>query len=230
MFMVARLSRLSLRWPRGRSLGLASLIAIVGILDQVPLRSRSDEIARFRASFQDDREFVRRMESEAPEGSMIFQIPIMGFPETNPIEGVEVYELIRPYLHSTHLRFSHGFNRGRQQEHWQEVIETASTREMVNTLEALGFGAILLHRNGYSDHGETLLKFLAELGRSKTIEDSVGHRICVFLNPWPNPIELDPAAFVRIVPDEELVRWDPHANASRFWARGDATLRFVAVP
>lgn len=138
--------------------------------------------------------------------------------------------MIRPYLHSTDLRFSHGFNRGRRREHWQEVIETASAREMVDTLETLGFGAILLHRNGYSDHGATLLQFLEQLGRSKVIEDSVDNRICVFLNPRSNPIELDPAAFVRIVPDEDLVRWDPNANASRFWARGDATLRFAASP
>ena len=226
LFLAARLSHVSRRWRRGRSLGLAMAMLIVGVADQVPLRSRPSEIARFESRMQDDRSLVKRMETVLPDRAMVFQIPIVTFPEAPPFDGLEPYELLRPYLHSTRFRFSHGFNRGRRQEDWQFVIEEASVAELVGRLESFGFSGLLIHRNAYSDHGEALIANLRRAGRGQSVVDDSGNRMLILLQPATEPRTPKPGGFVRLVAKPELIRWDRSVTAARFWSAGDFSLSY----
>ena len=51
-----------------------------------------------------------------------FDPPYEGF--GYPVNGMGEYELIRPYLFTRTLRFSHGFNSGRPREMWQHELDT----------------------------------------------------------------------------------------------------------
>lgn len=226
LFLVSRLSRVSVAWPRVRSLALAGALLIVGVVDQLPLRSRAAERETFVVAMENDRSFVERMESELNDGAMVFELPVMGFPEAKPIPNIPPYELIRLYLHSGNLRFSHGYNKGRPLEHWQKYVELASPKEMLQSLESFGFSAIVIHRNAYPDRGESLLGFLRELGRSRSIEDAVGDRVCVFIKPAATPVRPNPADYPWVEMAGGFSRWDRTVDTSRFWSSGDARLNF----
>ncbi len=226
MFLAARLSRWTRRRPRKHSLALAAALTLVGLWDQVPFPEREPEIARHQARLKEDRQFIARLESALPEHSMIFQVPVVSFPEAAPIEGLEPYELLRPYLHSTRLRFSHGSNRGRWQEDWQLVLENASAKELVDQLERFGFAGLLIHRNAFSDRGASLISHLKRVGRTQSITDASGNRTLILLQPQSPAALPAPGEFTPFKAEPELARWDRNEAAARFWSAGDFSLAY----
>jgi len=183
-----------------RWLAAAGMGCLVVLWDQIP-RPPSDEhtatIARLVAA---DREFTEKMESALPDGAMVFQMPVMEFPES-PIPGVPPYDHFRPYLYSKNLRYSFGSMKGREREKWQPVVQgkffegaaldqqagkirvnEANARVAVDELKRLGFSAIYINRNGFPDRGKGLEEALLDLGYTKPpIRNATGDLACIML-------------------------------------------------
>ena len=53
-----------------------------------------------------------------PPGAMVFQLPVMAFPEVAPAHNLGDYEHFRPYLATRALRFSYGMLKGRSRHRW----------------------------------------------------------------------------------------------------------------
>ncbi len=174
------------RWMTALALrkGMARFLAVMAVLlvfwDQVP-RSPNPEMAR-EIDFQidSDREIVGKMEEALPAGAMVFQLPIMEFPES-PVPGLSPYDHLRPYLFSKSLRFSFGSMKGRADTQWQGELAKSSFGEAVGKMREMGFQAILINRNGFSDKARGILKSLSDLGFSRTIESPAGDLVCVIL-------------------------------------------------
>jgi len=176
------MQRASSLFARNRRLGslLAIALGCVVIWDQMPLvapRSQRDIIAM---QVESDREFTQAMESSLPEGAMVFQIPIMSFPEA-PAPGITSYEHFRPYLFSKHLRFSFGATRETMETGWQSKLAGLDLPAFVQYIKSKGFQAIYINRKGFADKGEELAKALQGLGVTKKIDSRNGDLVCFIL-------------------------------------------------
>lgn len=186
LFAVSWLSRRTRHWPPLVRGGLAAVVLLFGLLDQIPPRSpdRAEEVATRHAA---DRDFGRALEAALPPGTMVFQLPVMGFPEVVPPNRMSDYAPFRPYLHTTTLRFSYGALKARARGHWQHDLAWQRAATQIAVLEAAGFGALLVDRDGFRDHAEVILNRLERAGRRPTLTSADGNLVLVPLQPAAVP-------------------------------------------
>ena len=187
-FLVRTLSRISRRWPRWLCLAFSLGTIVFAVADQIPRRVTKKDIEKTRTQMEADRNFVQQMEEKLPRGAMVFQLPIVQFPEGAPRNRMWVYESLRPYLFSRELRFSHGTCKGREEDSWQLDLETIPAPELVQTLERYGFGAICLNQRAYTDNGAQLLEAFRRAGRGRVIQNTTSAHACIFLEPAAGPV------------------------------------------
>lgn len=195
LFMVARLSRWWSERPvrnpwlgsaekwRAASVVMAAALAVVGLADQLPKAPGKEKQQRIADQIAADRELGEMLEGRLPAGAMVFQLPVMMFPEVGPRAQLGDYEHFRPYLATSSLRFSYGALKGRSRSRWQRDAETLPTEELVRRLEQYGFAALYFNRRGLADRGEKLLADLTAMGRTKRIEGRQGNQVAVLLEP-----------------------------------------------
>lgn len=186
-FLVVRLSRATAGWPRWLRVGVALLAAVIGILDQVPRGATPAESRVIATAVAADRELGREMEAALPDGAMVFQLPVQGFPEVAPPGRLTDYELFRPYFVTETLRFSYGAPKFRSRSRWQRDLERAPAKELVRRLEEDGFAALYLNRKGFEDRADKMLGELAELGYDRRLQSRQGHQVVVLLHPAAQP-------------------------------------------
>lgn len=162
LWMCERLSRAT---PLVRWIATAVLLG-VGLWDQLPPARFTATAEVVRGQMQADRRFVAAIEAAVPAGSMVFQLPVKGFPETGPIHGMQDYEHLRPYFYSKDLRFSFGSMKGRGTADWQNELAALPPAALAPRLAALGFGVLYVNQHGFSDLGAALRPQLeAALGK-----------------------------------------------------------------
>ncbi len=188
LWAVVRISR----WPtlrrRGVSLLAATLAASLAMTDQLRGLVAPGEVQRLRRIVDSDRHFVRSLEAALPAGAMLFQVPVMEFPEGPRIRGATDYEHLRPYLFSSNLRFSYGSDKGHRREAWQERVYDLEAEPLADTLERLGFAGLLVNRKAYTDGGRDLRERLAARGRPEAWESPDGTFLFIRLRPAAAPI------------------------------------------
>ncbi len=148
----------------------AALLALFGAFDQIPRRPPAERQLQREKAMQADAAFGRRLEAALRPGAMVFQLPVMGFPEVVPPHKLADYELFRPYLHTSTLRFSYGGAKKRSRIRWQRDVEKLPVGEMVNRLERFGFSALYFNRRGFADSGTGLIASLKGLGYTGVID------------------------------------------------------------
>lgn len=187
VFLIVRLARLTARWPARWSVAAALALAAIGLLDQLPRPVTAEKRARIAADVRSDWQLGRELEAALPPGAMIFQLPVMGFPEVVPPYRLTDYEHFRPYLATHSLRFSYGAAKYRSRSRWQRDLENLPTAQLVARLERYGFAALYLNRKGYEDRAEKLLGDLTRLGYARTLRGEIGNQVVVLLRPSPRP-------------------------------------------
>ena len=228
LFAASALTRLTRKWDAFARWGLAAVITAIGLWDQLPSAPGAGEQARIKAAIANDRDFGGELEKRLPPGTMVFQLPVMRFPEGGPVGEVTEYEMLRPYYFTKTLRFSFGSNQGRPRENWQFETERMPPEEAVRRLESYGFGAIYLDRRGLPDRGEKWLAAVKALGRAASFQDSTGNLVCLPLQPAAKP-ELphsDDDAIVRI--HSGLAMDEPSQQGVRHWMSGNGTFSFFS--
>jgi len=142
------------------------------------------------ASYQNDENFVRRIESMVPRGAMIFQMPYLPFPEG----GAGDYQLFRGYLHSNTLRWSYGAMKGRETDTWTRTVLFADgdLKRIARLLIKTGFMGIYVDRQYFPGHAqaEEALKQLVDA----TPIESENHRLAFYsLTKSPQLYSEEPA-------------------------------------
>jgi phosphoglycerol transferase len=133
------------------AVAVCGVIAMAGVYDATPPTYWNADPAVIKA-WHNDAAYVAKIESRMPAGSAIFELPVMQFPESLPIYDMTDYELIRPYLHSTDLRWSYGGVKGRPASDWQHIFAGMPAARMVTILAAAGFSGIHIDRFGFRAH------------------------------------------------------------------------------
>ena len=186
LFAIRRLSKQRMDPEVG--IAAAGLCALLALWDQTPPVAEFEaNTAELRQVVDSDREFTQKIEAQLPKGAMIFQVPIMEFPES-PAPGMPSYDHFRPYLHSTALRFSFGGIKGRPWLKWQQEVGQHSLPDFIHAIESYGFAAVYVNRHGFPDKGEGLLKAFRDLGYNDVVESKVGDLFCVMIHPNAHPI------------------------------------------
>ena len=190
LFLVSRVSRWwaqrPAQWQRLSGLA-AGVVLVVGLADQMPQapgREKQEQIAERVAA---DRDLGVLLEGKLPPGAMVFQLPVMLFPESGPRGQLGDYEHFRPYLATSSLRFSYGTLKGRSRGRWQRDVENLPTKELVQRLERYGFAALYFNKRGFADRGEKLLADLTAMGRTQRIEGRQGDQVAVLLHATVTP-------------------------------------------
>ena len=155
--------------------------------EQLPKRWPAEARARMAADARSDLAFGPELEAALPKGAMVFQLPILGFPEVTPPWRLVDYELFRAYLVTSDLKFSYGAPKLRSRSRWQRDLENQPIETVVQRLERYGFAALYINRKGYEDRAEKLLGELDLLGYRDRVQSAQGHQVVVLLRPDPTP-------------------------------------------
>jgi hypothetical protein len=179
------------RWWRGRPAWLSVMAALVaaafGLHDQMPKAPGLERQQRIARRVEMDRQLGALLEEKLPPGAMVFQMPVMMFPEVVPPHQLGDYDYFRPYLATRSLRFSYGTLKNRSRGRWQRDTEELPVAEFVRRLEGYGFGALYFNRRGFPDGGQKLLADLAKIGRTQKLEGPLREQVIVLLRPEPKP-------------------------------------------
>jgi phosphoglycerol transferase len=216
LYLVRSLTFLTQRWKSQRVLVAAASLATLGIWDQVPPRESYRNPQNIRPFTEGDRQMVATIEGQLPRKAMVFELPVMEFPEVPPTLGVGDYEHFRPYLYSHALRFSYGDDKGRFRTRWQSEAANLPGSAMVDVLERYGFSALLINRKGYVDKADSIADNLNSSGKTSLIYSSPEF-LCFRLQPSPHP--LLPPLF-----DEQWCGLEGTPDQNHRWSMGNAGL------
>ncbi|MGE0132512.1 MAG: hypothetical protein AB7U82_30890 [Blastocatellales bacterium] len=147
-------ARRRLNSPKLRAMFHAALglILVLAMLDQISPRFRPDH-QRLTDEYMSDEVFVKKIEAALPADAMIFQLPVMSFPENPKIYRMNDYDQARPYLHSQRLRWSYGSIKGRENDVWMRDVSLKPGQQMIEALAWAGFSGVYIDRFGYTDNG-----------------------------------------------------------------------------
>jgi phosphoglycerol transferase len=178
LFSAEWLSRRQLQPAKG--IALAVVCCLIILLDQVPIPPSPEEKAEIAQQVASDQKFVGDLENILPPGAMVFQLPVMDFPEA-PLRTESSYDQLRPYLFTRQLRWSFGSMKGRPREQWQHDVEKLSLPESIAAIKNRGFSALYVSRVGYPDGARELEENLRTLGYTREIENSDRDLFCILL-------------------------------------------------
>jgi phosphoglycerol transferase len=105
------------------------------------------------ADFNSDARFVADIEKQVPQGSTIYQLPYVGFPEVPPVNNLGTYDLASGYLHSKALGWSWGTMKGRPGDLFFRELAGEPMEQQIATARKLCFSGLYLDRRGYADGG-----------------------------------------------------------------------------
>jgi hypothetical protein len=230
MFLVSRMTVWSRRFSASFSYALAGLVLLIGLVDQMPRPKPDSDTVNDGKIVESDKVFGALMEQKLPPNSMVFQLPVMVYPEAVPTHDVTGYEMLRPYFVTKTLRFSFGSVRGRNREAWQWEVEKLPVPEMVATLEKYGFAAIYINRKGYADHGDELIKQLAAIGKNVVCEDPLHDQVCIALQPASKPELPHTDDWAQLIFRSGWAIKEHNPLQNREWSTGDATVTFFSEP
>jgi phosphoglycerol transferase len=184
LFLARSLSRLTTKSSPAFSALLAIAMVALALWDQTPPWKTRDDIRATTKLIASDRVFTEAVEKRLHPGAMIFEEPIMDYPEYLT-HTVLSYEHFRPYLYSHALRFSYGGEKGRDLADWQHTLDNLPLPDLVAKLQSYGFSAILINTRAKLDWGAD---DLVKLGLRDAIISPDDNLVCVFLKPDPHPV------------------------------------------
>ncbi len=191
--------------------GASGGILLLGLLDQTGdhLIPQHDAIA---ARWQADADYFGQVQASLGSDAAVFELPIVRFPESPPVNGMVDYEHLRGYLHSD-LRWSYGGVKYQQSE-WQQVAFQDGVAAALPRLVVAGFDAIYVNRTGYADAGAQIeAEITAATGLQEPIVNADGTLAVYDLRAYSEAL----ATSGEILPSRESVLFPPRL------AYGDGT-------
>jgi hypothetical protein len=158
-------------WVRGRAkrpqavLGvLAVAVLAFGLWDSIPPPRKS--YAAIEAQHASDRAFVAEIEELMPDGAKILQLPIIEFPEAQPVGKMEDYDHLRAYLADDGtLEWSYGSIKGRPDAAWQITLrDQVGPIGALPALLGLGFEGIWIDTYGYEGKEDEVDQIVEAVG------------------------------------------------------------------
>ena len=169
-----------------------------GLYDQTAKANINLNIQTKKAFLQ-DRIFVQKIESSLPKGSAIYQLPYLKFPEGEPVNRVQIYDLVSGFIHSKNLKWSFGGMKGREGDLFYRALSIEPIEKQLEVIKELGFGGIYIDRRGYLDSANLLIEKLTLLLKTPpTITREDGEIIFFKIDPAQN-VDLTNLTSIQII-------------------------------
>jgi hypothetical protein len=159
-------------WHPLVAMGTMLVVLAVGLFDQSgPTLIPPYTVAK--SKYLSDAAYVGQVQHSLPRGAMVFQLPYEPFPPIVPTSSAAQYENVRPYLHSTTLRWSYGSVSGRA-ANWQASVVNQPLSVVLPAVVAAGFQGIQIEHGAYPDGGHDIEAVLSGLPESDEITSPEG--------------------------------------------------------
>jgi len=132
------------------------VLLIAGVFDQTT-NSYILPYATTKKEFISDDLFVKAIEKTVDNNDMIFEFPILSKAIGAPVNKLGVYELYRPYLHSTKTRWSYGDSPGGNSDIWQQSLTTLPLGGIIDNITKTGFKGLYIDSFAYTSEDFTKL-------------------------------------------------------------------------
>lgn len=133
------------------------------------------------------REIIQKVEALVPSGSMVFQLPISGFPADGGNVNMLPYDHGKAYLASTNLKWSWP-SFSVQHRNWLYKTQSLSSHEMLEVLAIAKFRLIWIDRFGYSDHGDEIYSNLVRAGAKEVLSHVSNRYVILDLSDYSNAL------------------------------------------
>jgi hypothetical protein len=193
-------------WLRGRLrnpvpayVALTLAVGAFALWDGIPPAHRDYPAMAY--SWFSDQDFVDRIDARMPDGSAIYQVPVVPFPEAGPTERMLDYDHYRGYLHDTEgtLRWSYGGVKGRPIADWQLTVrDELGPIGALPALLGMGYDGLWVDTFGFADGGA---EFRADLEQEIRTQPQVSRdkRLLFYdLRPYRRRLGLSDAALAAI--------------------------------
>jgi phosphoglycerol transferase len=176
----------------------ALVLCVFGLYDQTTKADVSLNLQTKKAFLQ-DRKFVQQIESSLPKGSAIYQLPYLKFPEGEPVNRVQIYDLVSGFIHSKNLKWSFGGMKGREGDFFYRALSIEPMERQLEVIKELGFGGIYIDRRGYTDSANSLIEKLTLLLKTPpTITREDGEVVFFKIDPAQN-VDLTNLTSIQII-------------------------------
>lgn len=137
---------------KGIYLSVAITVLILGVWDQVPvLINDGSSLKELGVMWNNDDNFIKKIESTLENGDMVFQLPYHKYPESGPVNDMKDYQLLIGYIHSDTLKWSFGGMKGRESDQWNEYVSQLGIPDMIDTIVTAGFKGIYIDKRAYTE-------------------------------------------------------------------------------
>jgi hypothetical protein len=154
--------RRGIRFTAG-AVALSLAVCAFAVFDQTPKsitfpgQPDRDQVKDQLAS---DRAFAESIERRLSRGSMVFELPLLEYPEAGvqlspPLRTYYTDELSKPSLLTNGLRWSWGAMKGRPEDLTPSFVGRP-VAQLLPDLAAIGYDGIYIDRRGFADHGTWL--------------------------------------------------------------------------
>ncbi len=156
-FGIDRATRGARPWLRG---AVWAGLLIIGVADQsVALKPLNDARPAIADEFRALRQFAGALEGVVPQGSMVFQLPLLPPPGHGRLERMGAYDHFKLFVASHRLRWSYP-PVSAEQIRIQREAAAVDPRDLPSYLRRQGFSVIVVDRFGYHDDGTAVLAAL----------------------------------------------------------------------
>lgn len=147
-------------------LRMAAMVTVGAFLlfDIVPQGTLAATRNAVVADYDRTRGYFTEVEARLGNGTALFQMPVIWYPEHPPVNRMTDYDNLKPFLLTKTLRFSAGSGRQRPGYTWGRFVERQPASDIVARTHAEGFGAILVDSFAYTP--EDLLKITDGLAQA----------------------------------------------------------------
>lgn len=149
------LTQAAVKWRGTTATVICAAVAVVGVLDQTN-EAVAPAYAAHRAVLADVRAVTDVLDARLEKNCMVFQAPVITYPENSPRHRIAGYELLLPYVAGSRLRYSYGAMRGTAAADWQLGLRDDDPQRLIDDVTAVGFCALLVNRAGYPATGSAL--------------------------------------------------------------------------
>ena len=135
--------------------GLCAVVLAIGIYDQ----TSTTYVPQYQLNsilWSREEAFTRAADQAFPAGSMVYQLPVVVFPENGPTVNMEDYAQSFPFIHGSKLRWSYGHMKTRPSPFHEEAA-TLNGSKLLNFLKSRDFVGLQITRRGFEDRGEKVI-------------------------------------------------------------------------
>lgn len=160
------------------------------------------------ADFASDKAFVAEIESKMPDGTNVFQLPVVPFPEQPPPGKMLDYDQLRPFLQSDgSINWSYGKVKGRPNADWQwkRVRDHVGIVDSLPGLLGMGFTGLWVDPFGYDDGGVKIRQQLIDILGVQPLVAPNGRQMFFDMRPYKDRLGKSDAELRAIAKDLFLI-------------------------